>query len=112
MVQDGAGPSFATLDEQRRAQAMMIFRWCRGGGTGAARDGATHMGSAVWWGGGSLRAWAASLGNSASAPGGVGRSCGREHPIEQSPAAAEDAVNIANCHRLLRAYHRPGHMAT
>ena len=27
--------------------------------------------------------------------------------LEQSPAAAEDAVSIANCHRLLRAYHRP-----
>ncbi len=27
--------------------------------------------------------------------------------LEQSPAAAEDAVAIANCHRLLRAYHRP-----
>jgi len=27
--------------------------------------------------------------------------------LEQSPAAAEDAVKIANCHRLLRAYHRP-----
>ena len=27
--------------------------------------------------------------------------------LEQSPAAAEDAVTIANCHRLLRAYHRP-----
>ena len=26
--------------------------------------------------------------------------------LEQSPAAAEDAVTIANCHRLLRAYHR------
>ena len=24
--------------------------------------------------------------------------------LEQSPAAAEDAVGIANCHRLLRAY--------
>lgn len=27
--------------------------------------------------------------------------------LEQSPAAAEDAVSIANCHRLLRAYHHP-----
>lgn len=27
--------------------------------------------------------------------------------LEQSPDAAEDAVSIANCHRLLRAYHRP-----
>ncbi len=27
--------------------------------------------------------------------------------LERSPAAAEDAVTIANCHRLLRAYHRP-----
>ena len=27
--------------------------------------------------------------------------------LGQSPAAAEDAVVIANCHRLLRAYHRP-----
>ena len=27
--------------------------------------------------------------------------------LEQSPAAAEDGVTIANCHRLLRAYHRP-----
>ena len=26
--------------------------------------------------------------------------------LEQSPAAAEDAVSIANCHRLLRAYHQ------
>lgn len=26
--------------------------------------------------------------------------------LEQSPAAAEDAINIANCHRLIRAYHR------
>jgi len=26
--------------------------------------------------------------------------------LEQSPAAAEDAVSIANCHGLLRAYHR------
>lgn len=30
---------------------------------------------------------------------------------EQSPAAAEDAVTIANCHRLLRAYHRPEYIA-
>ena len=30
--------------------------------------------------------------------------------LEQSPAAAEDAVAIANCHRLLRAYHRPEHI--
>ncbi len=30
---------------------------------------------------------------------------------EQSPTAADDAVNIANCHRL-RAYHRPEHFAT
>ena len=29
--------------------------------------------------------------------------------LEQSPAAAEDAVSIANCHRLLRACHRPEH---
>ena len=27
--------------------------------------------------------------------------------LEQSPAATEDAVAIANCHRLLRAYYRP-----
>ncbi len=27
--------------------------------------------------------------------------------LEQSPVAAKDAVSIANCHRLLRAYHRP-----
>ena len=27
--------------------------------------------------------------------------------LEQSPAAAEDAVATANCHCLLRAYHRP-----
>lgn len=27
--------------------------------------------------------------------------------LEQSPEAAEDAVSIANCHRLLRAYNRP-----
>jgi putative transposase len=27
--------------------------------------------------------------------------------LEQSSAAAEDGVAIANCHRLLRAYHRP-----
>lgn len=26
--------------------------------------------------------------------------------LEHSPAAAEDAIDIANCHRLLRAYHR------
>ena len=32
--------------------------------------------------------------------------------LEQSPAAAEDAVSIANCHRLLRAYHRPRYMVT
>ena len=31
--------------------------------------------------------------------------------LEQGPAAAEDAVSIANCHRLLRAYHRPEHIA-
>lgn len=31
--------------------------------------------------------------------------------LEQSPAAAEDAVSIANCHRLLRAYHRPEYIA-
>ena len=31
--------------------------------------------------------------------------------LEQSPAAAEDAISIANCHRLLRAYHRPKYMA-
>ena len=30
--------------------------------------------------------------------------------LEQSPEAAEDAVSIANCHRLLRAYHRPKRM--
>ena len=30
--------------------------------------------------------------------------------LEQSPAAAEDAVSIANCHRLLRAYHRAEYM--
>ena len=30
--------------------------------------------------------------------------------LEQSPAAAEDAINIANCHRLLRAYHCPQYM--
>ncbi len=29
--------------------------------------------------------------------------------LEQSPAAAEDAVSIANCHRLLRAHHHPGY---
>jgi len=55
-------------------------RWCRGGGTGSARDGAAQMGSAVRWSCGSIRAWAASPGNSPSAPGGVGRSCGRERP--------------------------------
>ena len=32
--------------------------------------------------------------------------------VEQSTAAAEDAVSIANCHRLLRAYHHPQYMAT
>ncbi len=32
--------------------------------------------------------------------------------LEQSPAAAEDAVSIANCHRLLRAYHRPDYITT
>ena len=32
--------------------------------------------------------------------------------LEQSPAAAEDAVSIANCHRLLRAYNRPQYMVT
>ncbi len=31
--------------------------------------------------------------------------------LEQSPTAAEDAVTIANCHRLLRAYHRPEYSA-
>ena len=31
--------------------------------------------------------------------------------LEQSPAAAEDAVAIASCHRLLRAYHRPEYIA-
>jgi len=31
--------------------------------------------------------------------------------LEQSPAAAKDAVTIANCHRLLRAYHRPEYIA-
>jgi putative transposase len=31
--------------------------------------------------------------------------------LEQSPAAAEDAVAIANCHRLLRAYHHPEYSA-
>lgn len=30
--------------------------------------------------------------------------------LEQSPAAAEDAVSIANCHRLLRAYNRPDYI--
>ena len=32
--------------------------------------------------------------------------------LEQSPAAAEDGVMIANCHRLLHAYHRPEYFAT
>jgi putative transposase len=32
--------------------------------------------------------------------------------LEQSPAAAEDAISIADCHRLLRAYHRPEYIAT
>ena len=32
--------------------------------------------------------------------------------LEQSPVAAEDAVSIANCHRLLRAYHRTRYMVT
>ena len=32
--------------------------------------------------------------------------------LEQSTAAAEDAVSIANCHRVLRAYHRPRYMVT
>ena len=32
--------------------------------------------------------------------------------LEQSPAAAEDALSIANCHRLLRAYHRTKYMVT
>ena len=32
--------------------------------------------------------------------------------LEQSPAAAEDAVSIANCHRLLRAYNRPDYVVT
>jgi putative transposase len=31
--------------------------------------------------------------------------------LEQSSVAAEDAVSIANCHRLLRAYHRHEYMA-
>ncbi len=31
--------------------------------------------------------------------------------LEQSPVAAEDGVAIANCHRLLRAYHRPEYIA-
>jgi putative transposase len=26
--------------------------------------------------------------------------------LEHSPTAAEDAIDIANCHRLLRAYYR------
>ena len=30
--------------------------------------------------------------------------------LEQSPAAAEDAVVIANCHLLLRAYYRPAYI--
>ena len=30
--------------------------------------------------------------------------------LEQSPSAAEDAFSIANCHRLLRAYHRPDYI--
>lgn len=30
--------------------------------------------------------------------------------LEQSPAAAEDAVSIANCHRLLRIYNRPDYL--
>ena len=42
-----------------------------------------------------------------------GTLCNRWHRLtrnlEQSPAAAEDAVKIANCHRLLRAYNRPDH---
>ena len=32
--------------------------------------------------------------------------------LEQTPAAAEDAIDIANCHRLLKAYHRPQHCKT
>lgn len=32
--------------------------------------------------------------------------------LEQSSAAAEDAVSIANCHRLLRAYNHPEYAAT
>jgi putative transposase len=32
--------------------------------------------------------------------------------LEQSPATAEDAISIANCHRLLRAYHRSEYIAT
>jgi len=32
--------------------------------------------------------------------------------LEQSPAAAEDAVSIANCHRLLRAYNRHEYIET
>ena len=31
----------------------------------------------------------------------------RTRNVEQSPAAAEDAASIANCHRLPRAYNRP-----
>ena len=31
--------------------------------------------------------------------------------LEHSPAAAEDAIDIANCHRLIRAYHRHEHGA-
>ncbi len=31
--------------------------------------------------------------------------------LEQSPAAAEDAISLANCHRLLRAYQRSEYMA-
>ena len=31
--------------------------------------------------------------------------------LEQRPAATEDAVSIANCHRLLRAYNRPQNYA-
>ncbi len=32
--------------------------------------------------------------------------------LEQSPVVAEDAVSIANCHRLLRAYYRPRYMVS
>ena len=32
--------------------------------------------------------------------------------LEQSPAAAEDAVSIANCHRLLQAYNHCEYFAT